>query len=308
MRESDLIERESTEPGSPDTSGLGQLLRTQREKKGISYTQICEKTRLSPHILEALENEDWQRLPAPFYVRSFIRSYAHLLGIQQAEAVKLYQQEAAPAESSTTEPAQRPGKSRKKLFLFHLAILIAVAFTLYLWKGYSSHQKTVPNSDRTGVSEKPTQALPRESPKPVDEQTKMPAPSLPDKTPEELSTAQDITSQEAEGSPSIAPVPAPESRSAPVAETPELTLNLDAREKTWVRIFVDDQQPNEYMFRPGDHLEWKAKKGFEMLIGNAGGIELEFNHTEITNLGSHGEVVRIRFPEGYERGVLQDEN
>jgi cytoskeleton protein RodZ len=307
MTESDLIEQESKEPGSADTSGLGQLLRTEREKKGISYAQISEKTRLSPHILKALENEDWQHLPAPFYVRSFIRSYAHLLGIKQAEAIKLYQ-EAVPAETSTPEPVERPDKSRKKLYLFYAAILIAVAFALYLWKGYSSHHKTVSNSDRFDVPEEHTQAVPRQGSKILDDQTETPAPSIIDKMPEKLSTAEDIASEEAEGPPSIAFAPTPESRSVRVPETPELTLELDAREKTWVRIFVDDQQPKEYMFRPGDHLEWKAKKGFDMLIGNAGGIELEFNNTEIRDLGSHGEVVRLRLPEGYERGVLQDED
>lgn len=305
MTERELIEQESRESGSPDTSGIGQLLRTEREKRGISYAQISEQTRLSPHILEALENEDWQRLPAPFYVRSFIRSYAHLLGIKQAEAIKLYQ-EAVPAETATPEPVEKPGKSRKRLFLLCVAISIAVASALYLWKGYSSHHKTVSDSDRIGMSEKPAQPVPRETPEPLDDQMKMPAPFLPDTIPEEPSTADGITSMEAEGPPS--PAPAPESSSAPVVETPGVTLKLDAREKTWVRIFVDDQQPKEYMFRPGDRLEWKAKKGFEMLIGNAGGIELEFNNTEIGDLGSHGEVVRMRFPEGYERGVLHDEN
>ncbi len=307
MTESDLIKQESKEPGSSDTSGLGQLLRNEREKRGISYAQISEKIRLRPYIIEALENEDWQRLPAPFYVRSFIRSYAHLLGIEQAEAIKLYQ-EAVPSETISPEAVERPGKSRKKLYLFYGAILIAVAFALYLWKGYSSHHKTLTNSDKIEVPEKPTQAVHRESQKPLGEQTEMPAGPIPAKTPEEMSSAKSMTSEEAESLPSTALAPAPEARSAPVFETPELTLKLDAKEKTWLRIFVDDRQPKEYMFRPGDHLEWKAKKGFEMLIGNAGGIELEFNNTEIRDLGSHGEVIRMRFPEGYEKGILQDEN
>lgn len=67
---------------------------------------------------------------------------------------------------------------------------------------------------------------------------------------------------------------------------------------------MDDQGPKEYMFRPGSHLQWKATKGFEILIGNAGGIDLEFSGTEIKNLGGHGKVVRLRLPEDYERGIL----
>jgi cytoskeletal protein RodZ len=163
MSRPQLTEPETQKTGFSDTSGLGQLLRTEREKKGISYSQISEKTMLSPHILEALENEDWRRLPGPFYVRSFIRSYAHLLGINQLEAINLYQ-EAVPAETTTPEPVERLGKSRKKLYLFCVAILLAVAFALYLWKEDSSRHKTLTNSDKIEVPEKPTQPSPTEAP------------------------------------------------------------------------------------------------------------------------------------------------
>ena len=76
---------------------------------------------------------------------------------------------------------------------------------------------------------------------------------------------------------------------SPQAVLDEVQIILDL-------IFVDDQGRKEYMFRPGSHLQWKATKGFEILIGNAGGIDLEFSGTEIKNLGGHGKVVRLKPP------------
>jgi cytoskeleton protein RodZ len=78
-------------------------------------------------------------------------------------------------------------------------------------------------------------------------------------------------------------------------------------EKTWIRIFVDGENPKEYIFRPGSKPEWRASAGFELLIGNAGGIKLELNGQEITKLGSPGQVVHLYLPEGYTRTALEDE-
>jgi len=296
------LERRETEP--PKTSGLGELLRNEREKKGLSYSQISEIIRLRPYILEALENEDWSHLPSPVFVRGFIRAYAGVLGVEQAKAVKLYQ-EAAPAETARPKPVEKPAKTRKKLSLSLVPLLMAVAFALYLWKGYSSHDKGLMDSDRLRVSEKPTQAEHRERPKPPNDQMEMPAPHIPDKVSEGVLSVEVFSSENAEAPPSSAPATPLESGPAPDIVTPELSLEIEVKEMTWIRVFVDDQEPREYMLRPGDHLDWRATKGFEMLIGNAGGIDLEFNGTELRNLGSHGEVVRLRLPEGYERAICR---
>ena len=93
---------------------------------------------------------------------------------------------------------------------------------------------------------------------------------------------------------------------SPESEIRELILKANVREKTWVRIFVDDQDPKEYIFTPGSHPEWKAKEGMELLIGNAGGISFEFNGVQIENIGNPGQVVRLSLPEGYKRKKLQD--
>ena len=53
---------------------------------------------------------------------------------------------------------------------------------------------------------------------------------------------------------------------------------------------MDQQDPKEYMFRPGSSPEWKAKEGFELLIGNACGIGFEFNGRKIDNLGERGQL------------------
>ena len=60
-------------------AGIGEALRSTREHRGLSIDQVAQDTRISPRFLEALEAEQFHELPAPVYVRGFLRSYANYL-------------------------------------------------------------------------------------------------------------------------------------------------------------------------------------------------------------------------------------
>jgi cytoskeleton protein RodZ len=63
-------------------AGIGEALRSTRERRGLSIAEVAQDTRISPRFLEALEAEQFDELPAPVYVRGFIRSYASYLKIE----------------------------------------------------------------------------------------------------------------------------------------------------------------------------------------------------------------------------------
>lgn len=61
--------------------GCGMRLRAAREKAGLSLEQVGGKLKMQVRVLESLENEDWDRLGAPVFVRGQLRSYGRLLGV-----------------------------------------------------------------------------------------------------------------------------------------------------------------------------------------------------------------------------------
>ncbi|MEO8538984.1 MAG: helix-turn-helix transcriptional regulator [bacterium] len=63
-------------------AGIGEALRSTRERRGLSIEEVARDTRISPRFLEALEAEQFDELPAPVYVRGFIRSYASYLKLE----------------------------------------------------------------------------------------------------------------------------------------------------------------------------------------------------------------------------------
>ena len=60
---------------------FGGKLRDARERRGISLRQIANATKISVGALEALERNDFSRLPGGIFSRAFVRSYATEVGL-----------------------------------------------------------------------------------------------------------------------------------------------------------------------------------------------------------------------------------
>ena len=98
---------------------FGQTLRTAREAKGLSTSELASHTHLLVQIVEGLENEDFRRIPAPIYGRGFVKLYCEVVGLDpkplQAEFMALYKLgKEAPAKASgpTPPPPQPPPPPR----------------------------------------------------------------------------------------------------------------------------------------------------------------------------------------------------
>lgn len=87
---------------------VGQILRETREKKGLTVAQAVEGTRSKSQFIQALEEDDFSRFPAPIYARGFIKIYAEFLGLVPSELISLYQ-----ASHPEGDPARRPGSMRR---------------------------------------------------------------------------------------------------------------------------------------------------------------------------------------------------
>ena len=320
----------------PSGKELGALFRNKREELGLSYVQIYEITKLRPHFLEALENEEWDHLPSPAFVKGFIRSYARALGLAEDGLVALYQ-EITPQHHETPAPVLPPVNKRKRLPLYLLLIIACAAagYAFYTWMGDPTriggvldHGAVTP-SDKTLVDSKKLEGVREEKVEvPLNEQEpvadlsepekaasveeKPPAsekdslkPSDPQPAEEAPIAEKEVTSQESTSSTepelTVSNTPLP-------IETDGQTLVLKAivKERTWIRVRIDNEKPKEYILGPESQPQWRAAKVFELLIGNAGGIDLEFNGKKMEDLGKQGQVIRLRLPMEDERSIAEN--
>ena len=70
---------------------------------------------------------------------------------------------------------------------------------------------------------------------------------------------------------------------------------IQAGELTWLSITEDENPAYQIMMRPGERIEREAGK-FQLDIGNAGGIEITFNGTDLGSQGRNGQVVHLVLP------------
>jgi cytoskeleton protein RodZ len=64
---------------------LGEILKNEREAKGLTVKAVMEATKISRVIILALESGDRSALPHPVYTKGFVKSYARLLGLDPDE-------------------------------------------------------------------------------------------------------------------------------------------------------------------------------------------------------------------------------
>ena len=74
---------------------LGQALAAERERQGLSRSEVAQRLHMSAWQIEALESGDYARLPQGTFLRGFVRNYAKVLGLE-AESMLARLAEAAP--------------------------------------------------------------------------------------------------------------------------------------------------------------------------------------------------------------------
>ena len=84
----------------------------------------------------------------------------------------------------------------------------------------------------------------------------------------------------------------------PSAAKPKDTLKLQviAVELTWLKVIVDGQNARSYNLKPGDRLELEGTHNFNLMIGNATGLQILLNERPVKIFGSSGQVVSLKIP------------
>ena len=120
-----------------DHVDFGKYLSQQRELRGMSREDICRETKIPPSLVAALEEGQFERLPARIFVLNYIRAYAHVIGMEPEEAVLRYEEvdKATPAPSPAVLEQERRKKAWMGLGVFVLVVALgAYAFLVVTGK------------------------------------------------------------------------------------------------------------------------------------------------------------------------------
>jgi cytoskeletal protein RodZ len=142
---------------------LGAKLRGERERKGIGIDEVEAETRIRAKFLLALEEERFDVLPGPAYVRAFVRDYAEQLGLDPQEMVAELnaRPELVPDEVVMMPPRQVapvPLLDRRARIVVWIAaavlvaLVAAAAIAFLALRGSSSGATPPPPAGHTGAT------------------------------------------------------------------------------------------------------------------------------------------------------------
>ena len=131
-----------SQAGGANAPGYGARLAAQRERAGLSITDVAATLRLHPNQVRAIEQGDLARLPALAYVRGFIRSYARVVNLDPEPLLSDLNAKLAPVRDSVVdgmateyEAARAAGRERRfPQWAMGIALVILIALGIIGWQ------------------------------------------------------------------------------------------------------------------------------------------------------------------------------
>ena len=170
------------DPRDEAGSSLGELLRRARERRGLTLQQIAKETRLPQRHLEALERDNTGLMPAGFYQRAEIRTYARAVGVDENLALSYLNPSLKPVEARAI-PVETSGNQPPPRWRTYLLIALGLVVVAGAVFGRSAFERTPGlerGADNRGVATpaaNPPLSLPGDSVQPATLQRDPPQPA-----------------------------------------------------------------------------------------------------------------------------------
>ena len=265
-------------------SSVGETLRRERLRKELSLEQISRETKISARLLDALEQDQYDRLPGGVFAKSFTRQYARYLGLDEeelaAEVEKAINPIAdLPAFATPPEPEfkvprvtewEGGGRSNSSLLpaLAGVVTVMLVCSAVYAW--WLRSRRPAPAITAPAATHSATVPI---AEKPAEPATPIPA-------------AAGANSLEAAAKSTSAPgLPVP-----PAEPGAPLHVSLAADSNVWVHVWADNKSILEGTLAPGAERSVDASDAVRIRTGNAGDLHVVVNGKPAGEIGPKGQI------------------
>jgi cytoskeleton protein RodZ len=278
---------------------IGKYLKRERELRNISLKEVSKATKIRENILRSIEEDRHDLLPTPVFVKGFLIAYGRHIGLDPSDVVLRYESDLKEIRGYEEEkPTEQQKRGWNRGFLLGvIVLLVGIGMILFnLWREPAEREGNIPvtHENPPVVQEEapppPAATERKETPAPVEQTIVVKAPPAVEET---------IVVREAPP-----PETPPQTSPTEVTGTPgemvrrELTLQIQAIEETWIALQVDSDLPREMTLREGETFSQRADDHIKIKIGNAGGVQLNFNGEPLGSLGDPGKIVRLNLTHG----------
>ena len=296
---------------------LSQFLKGEREKKGIRLEEIASITKIHLHALQLLEKGQWKQLPPEPFIRGFIVAYSKYVGLDSKDILERYRTEVGEKKGAAVLPATPMSQSSAKhvdvaqtidsAFMFPLkkvaigagavvGVLVLIVL-ISLGRDQDTGNPTVATSANKEVAAAPTTGT-AEADRNVSSQKAEAKPEAKnDKAEVKAETKPEAKEANTEKAETKAEETAATSTEV-VTGSEEFvhTLNIEGKDRTWVKIVIDEAPPIQYFLQAEGKAEYKAKNKIKLVLGNSTGTTIKHNGEVTEGRKLQGTIRSYIFP------------
>ncbi len=267
-------------------SSIGNVLKEARTKKAITLDEVHSRIKIHPRVLQLLEEDKFEKLPSPLFVKSFLKSYAEFLEVDPEELLLEYEKELKAPEQvlyiKTVDEKRRRAPIDKNIFVIPaavVALVVLVIFVSYSFRavgGWISKHKATTQTQKVKTSKAAAQKTVKQEKVSVPTASKPVVRTIANPAAEETKASGEwIRSVDQGNFPKIG-------KKAP------LQLSIKAVDAVWLRITCDGKVLFQSILKKGTSDTWTANDLIEIWTGNSSNMLLTLNNY---SLGSPGKAV-----------------
>ncbi|MCF6271109.1 MAG: DUF4115 domain-containing protein [Melioribacteraceae bacterium] len=262
---------------STSLENFAKELIAKREEKNITINDIYERTRIDANYLREMEKGKFDFMP-DVYVRAFIRKYADAIDFDPEDAIKIFEAalkgksvedlsetevEGSKYEDKISNKGEYSDKSNntelgKKSnnpipIILILVVIVIVVLSYFLFFQKGNNEIIVEPKIEDILDER---KVVEDTPRFEIKKENIPA-------------------------------------AKEISKVDSLSLKINAIDTAWFRIIIDNQKNDEFILYPNRSKVLRAESEINLLLGNAGGIELILNGKNLNFTGKKGEIRNI---------------
>jgi len=287
-------------------TSIGEILRRERLRRNLELAKISAELRISVRFLEAIEAEEFGKLPGGVFTKSFVRQYATFLGLDGDEMAAEVQHAVEPEPEIVHAAKPKPDVPLIQLQFDEdwqsvserhtpwpswitaaglLVALMLVCSGVYWWWQRPHHAAPAhPGPPVARVAPAPSTAPPAEQP-PANPPAATAIPATDSRPADPLTAA-------------ASPAPA---GGIPVSQpNPDATVRvaITADEPVWIRADVNGKYRFSGVLQAHESRSIDADGEVKLRLGNAGGATITLNGKPIGAVGPKGQVREVQFTSG----------
>lgn len=292
-----------------DLIEIGGQLKAAREAQGVLLEDVSARLKIREDHLQALENNDFDRLPGHVYAIGFIRTYAAHLGLNAADLISRFKEATMVLpvdEASYNDTMGEPLSLGLKVGLGGFAVFLVYLMWLIAGGAGTSEREVArapvaaPLVEAPAVVETPPQrpAAPVSAPK---ASTAAPAAPRPAQTDSADGTENIVSGEPVQpvGEPqaiAVAELAAPVETAvaAPEPVAPR-KVEIRASRRTWMRI---ENTEGKVLFssiiRNGESFELEEQAPYTLATRDAGALHYHVDDAKVGNVGRRGQILTAR--------------